>query len=50
METIAEEWFKIFQAEDRKREFWERCIYSDNTRFVIIVLWEKGDTYITSHI
>lgn len=48
--VFAEDWFKIYRTEDRRREFWERCIYSDNARFVISVLWEKGDTRITSHI
>lgn len=39
--VYAEDWFSINYDEDRRREFWERCIYADSVGFVISVLWEK---------
>lgn len=39
--VLAQDWFSIYYSEDKDREFFERCIYSNKSRFVLSTIWEK---------
>ncbi|KAF5030816.1 hypothetical protein DSECCO2_634240 [anaerobic digester metagenome] len=39
--VFAEDWFSVYYKQDRKRQFFERCIYSDSSRLVLSIIWEK---------
>lgn len=38
--VFAEDWFELWRADDRGREFWEYCIYYESLKQVISVIWE----------
>lgn len=41
-ETVyAEEWFKLWNKEDRGRPFFEHCIYSPKYKFAMSTIWEE---------
>ncbi|NOQ76047.1 MAG: ImmA/IrrE family metallo-endopeptidase [Crocinitomix sp.] len=39
--VFAEDWFRIRNKEDVRRQFYEHCIYSDKNKFVMSIIWEK---------
>jgi len=39
--VFAEDWFELYRADDRRREFWEYCVYYESMNQVISVIWEE---------
>lgn len=38
--VYAKDWFNIWKNDDKGREFYEHCIYSANSKFVLSIIWE----------
>lgn len=39
--VYVEDWFNVWNNDDKERVFYERCIYSPKNKFVMSIIWEK---------
>lgn len=39
--VFAGDWFELWRADDKDREFWEYCVYYESLNQVISVIWEE---------